>query len=323
MSDPLPRRTGAPVLVLGEALVDEFLDGPVAGGAPLNVARSLAALGLNTCLISRINPQDAAGQQVLASLRRFGLDESGLQLDAVHATGRVSVVESGPGGGDRFVIHEDAAWDHLDAPQALAAAAATQPSLVYFGSLAQRHAVSRDTIRQLLQHTSQTRPRALRYLDLNLRPGSDDPRLAADCLALADWVKINDEELLQLCRWYQLPEPHLHAPNQVLGAAQALLQRFTLQRLVITRGAAGYLALGAQDALLAQGPGQSVTRLVDTVGAGDAFSAMLIAALLRGQPWPEALTLANGMAAAMCGERGPVPAHADFYEPWLARLDHP
>jgi fructokinase len=323
MSVPLIPRTGATVLVLGEALVDEFLDGPVAGGAPLNVARSLAALGLNTCLISRINPQDAAGQRVLASLRRFGLDESGLQLDTVHATGRVSVVESGPGGGHRFVIHEDAAWDHLDADQALAAAAAVQPSLVYFGSLAQRHAASRNTLRQLLQHSSQTHPRAPRYLDLNLRPGSDDPRLAADCLALADWVKLNDEELLQLCRWYELPEPDLQAPAQVLSAAQALLERFGLLRLVITRGAAGYLALGQQGELMAHGVGLPPPALVDTVGAGDAFSAMLIAAVLRGQPWPEALALANGMAAAMCAERGPVPAHADFYEPWLARLEQP
>jgi len=61
---------------------------------------------------------------------------------------------------------------------------------------------------------------------------------------------------------------------------------------------------------------------VDTVGAGDAFSAMLLAALLRDQDWPQALSLANGMAAAMCGERGPVPAELDrFYAPWRAALE--
>jgi sugar/nucleoside kinase (ribokinase family) len=49
---------------------------------------------------------------------------------------------------------------------------------------------------------------------------------------------------------------------------------------------------------------------------------MLLAALLRGHDWPLALSLANGMAAAMCGERGPVPAELDrFYAPWRAALE--
>lgn len=103
-----------PVLILGEALVDEFAEGPVAGGAPFNVARSLAALGGAPRLASRLNPEDAAGRCVLQSLRRFGLDERGLQLDLAHATGRVSVLEDGPGQ-HRFVIHANAAWDFLDA----------------------------------------------------------------------------------------------------------------------------------------------------------------------------------------------------------------
>lgn len=322
MSDALSSGARTLVLVLGEALVDEFADGPVAGGAPLNVARSLAALGLAPRLVSRLNPDDSAGQLVLASLRRFGLDEAGLQWDRQHATGRVSVLES-PQGGHRFVIHADAAWDHLDATQALASVAGTTPRLLYFGSLVQRQARSREAVRALLQHCIDHSPDTLRYLDLNLRPGSDDPALAAQCLALAQWVKINDEELVQLCQWFGLPVPGLGSTGDLLAAAQAVLERFGLQRLVVTRGAAGYLALGAHEQLLAQGPGQRLPTLVDTVGAGDAFSAMLIAALLRGHAWPAALSLANGMAAALCGERGPVPAQADFYEPWLARLEQP
>ena len=106
----------SPVAVLGEALVDEFHDGPVAGGAPFNVARSLAALGAPTLFISRIGADDDNGRLVLESARRYGLDSAGLQRDLQHATGRVSVHESAAG--HRFEIHGDAAWDHIDADSA-------------------------------------------------------------------------------------------------------------------------------------------------------------------------------------------------------------
>lgn len=319
-----------PVLILGEALVDEFAEGPVAGGAPFNVARSLAALGGAPRLASRLNPEDAAGRCVLRSLRRFSLDERGLQLDAAHATGRVSVLEDGPGQ-HRFVIHANAAWDFLEATPLRALAEAEPPALVYFGSLAQRQSGSRAAIQALLDLAGERGWR--RYLDLNLRPGSDQPELARACLARAEWLKVNEDELLQLLRWFApqaLAGLAVDGPAEALAAAVgALMQGFAgLQRLVLTRGPLGYAAFAAPAqaqaaaGLLASGPARTLDRLVDTVGAGDAFSAMLLAALLRGHDWPLALSLANGMAAAMCGERGPVPAELDrFYAPWRAALE--
>ena len=319
-----------PVLILGEALVDEFAEGPVAGGAPFNVARSLAALGGTPRLASRLNPEDAAGRCVLQSLRRFGLDERGLQLDLAHATGRVSVLEDGPGQ-HRFVIHANAAWDFLDAAPLRALAEAEPPALVYFGSLAQRQSGSRAAIQSLLDLAGERGWR--RYLDLNLRPGSDQPELARACLARAEWLKVNEDELLQLLRWFApqaLAGLAVDGPAEALAAAVgALMQGFAgLQRLVLTRGPLGYAAFAApaqaqaSAELLASGTARTLDRLVDTVGAGDAFSAMLLAALLHGLDWPQALSLANGMAAAMCGERGPVPAELDrFYAPWRAALE--
>ncbi|MFG6463835.1 PfkB family carbohydrate kinase [Roseateles sp. DXS20W] len=285
----------SPVLVLGEALVDEFHDGPVAGGAPFNVARSLAAFGAPVRFVSRIGADDVAGRLVLDSAARFGLAVGGIQRDAAHATGRVSVHEDA-GGGHRFEIHADAAWDHLEAPPA------ADGCFVYFGSLAQRHAVSRAAIRAGVKHAA-----GPRLLDLNLRPGTDTPELAAESLMLADWVKINEDELDRLLSWFEPTLP-------------ALMARFALQRVVLTRGAAGYALYGDDGRLLASGEGVAQPAFVDSVGAGDSFTAVLLAGLSRGADVAATLALANRYAAMICGVRGPLPADPVVLAPWREAL---
>ena len=284
------------VLVIGEALVDEFHDGPVAGGAPFNVARSLAAFSAPVRFVSRIGAGDAAGRLVLDSATRFGLAVDGLQRDAAHATGRVSVHEDA-GGGHRFEIHANAAWDHLDAP-----AAAADAGFVYFGSLAQRHPVSRAAVRAAVKRAD-----AVRLLDLNLRPGTDTPELAAESLMLADWVKINEDELDRLLAWFEPTLPRLMA-------------RFALQRIVLTRGEAGYALYGEQGRLLASGEGVAQPAFIDSVGAGDSFTAALLAGLSLGADVAATLALANRYAAMICGVRGPLPADPAVLAPWRQAL---
>lgn len=301
MSPPL-------VAVLGEALVDEFHDGPVAGGAPFNVARSLAALGAPALFISRIGVDDANGRLVLDSARQYGLGERGLQRDATHATGRVSVHER-PGGGHSFEIHGDAAWDHLDAALARQALGESAPPVLYFGSLAQRQPVSRTAIRALAKRFA-----GLRFLDLNLRPGTDNAQFAAESLTLADWVKVNDEELFRLSAWFA--DAADEEPTQVAN----LMDRFALQRLVLTCGADGWRFYGPGGALLAQGPGEPQPNVIDTVGAGDSFTAMLLAGLALKRDLAATLALANRYASFICGLRGPLPANAQALTPWRDAL---
>ncbi|RZJ06893.1 MAG: fructokinase, partial [Rubrivivax sp.] len=248
------------VAVLGEALIDEFHDGPVAGGAPFNVARSLAALGAPALFISRIGADDANGRLVLDSARRYALADAGMQRDATRATGRVSVHEE-PGGGHSFEIHADAAWDHIDADLAHQALGRAPPPLLYFGSLSQRHPISRAAVRAVAKRFG-----GQRFLDLNLRPGTDNAQFAAESLMLADWVKVNDEELVRLAAWFA------DAAAEEATQVAHLMGRFALQRLVLTCGADGWRFYGPGGALMAQGPGVPQPNVVDTVGAGDSFT---------------------------------------------------
>lgn len=305
----------APVLVLGEALVDRLPGGPVAGGAPFNVARSLAALGVPVHLVSRIGVQDGVadvdGARVLASARHFGLSESGLQHDPDHATGAVTVHRMNAAeirdmaGGHRFEIHADAAWDYLDGSIALRSLPQQGASVVYFGTLAQRSPQSRQAIHAVLEST-----KALRYLDLNLREPFGTRELVADSLTGADWLKVNDEELAILLAWFAPTVPEL-------------MRQFSLQRLILTRGAEGWATYNALGVCESTGPSSPAPHLVDTVGAGDAFSAMVLACHFHGLALENALRLAATFAARMCEQAGPMSHDPAFFEPWLRTLRGP
>jgi fructokinase len=291
--------------LIGEALLDEFPDLSVPGGAPFNVARSMAALGQDALLISRVGAADAGAALLLDEMRRLGMDERGLQRDPLRPTGRVRIEEEGAAGEHRFHIEADAAWDHLEFAPIETLLHAGRPALLYYGTLAQRSVDSRAAVQALLARCP---PDLLCYLDLNLRPGVDTTSFLLPSLQRADWLKVNADELAWLLERFGLAGP------------AALVQRFGLQRLIVTRGAAGYAAYGAQGECLAQEGGVPQPRLVDTVGAGDAFSAMLLTASLRGLAFASALTLANRYASATCGLRGPLPREPGFFAPWRVAL---
>lgn len=304
------------MLVLGESLVDLFDSGPEAGGAPFNVARSLAALQAPVNFITRVGDRDPWATTLLQSAQDFGLSTLGFQRDAMHPSGTVHVVQKGAA--HTFRIADDVAWDYLDIAQARSILQTTLPhAFVYFGTLAQRHMVSQKTIRDIIRATE-----AVCYLDLNLRDGPDNRRLAEESLELADWVKVNDEELIQLLAWQggaamrsdRWGSPALHA-----GVAK-LMEHFRLQRLVVTRGPQGYASFNAHGVCDAEGPGLAVPVMVDTVGAGDGFSAMLLACQLAGRTLPWSLALANEYAAAVCGHRGPMSHNLQSYAAWRKRL---
>ena len=300
----------SPIAVLGEALVDEFHDGPLAGGAPFNVARSLAALGATALFVSRINDHDDNGRLVLDSARRYGLSDAAIQRDAQHATGRVSVHEDVTG--HHFEIHDDAAWDHIDLTAAQRHLACAAPaSLIYFGSLAQRHPTSRAALRALLKAFAGV---GTRFLDLNLRPGGDARLLAAESLMLADWLKVDDDERAHFAVWCDAAGP------DDASRAGAVMARFGLHRLVLTCGASGWRFYAPGGVLLAQGAGVIQPQVADTVGAGDAFTAMLLAGLSLKRDLPATLALANRYASFICGARGPLPAEPLALQPWRTAL---
>ena len=299
-------------VVFGEALVDDFISELVVGGAPFNVARHLAAFGAAPLTITRIG-NDANGATVRAEFARFRMREDGLQVDAVAPTGRV-IVERGEGT-HRFIIAPDQAYDYIEAGAALAAMSRCTPATIYFGTLAQRANDSCYALTQLLAATP-----ARRFLDLNVREGQVTQRCVFASLHHADIVKVNEDELGNLFSWYThaRPCPTDMADERLHAACATLIRVFGLTGLIVTLGERGAVYFGAERFRLHAGAGD-VVEVVDTVGAGDAFSAVFLLGSALGWPLETILSRANEFAAAICGVTGAVPADTAFYEPWMTR----
>jgi fructokinase len=298
-------QSGGPVVLFGEALVDDFGARQVVGGAPFNVARHLAAFGEPQCMVTRIG-NDRYGELVRAEFARFGMLATGLQCDPQWPTGSVAV-ETLPGG-HRFHILPDQAYDHIDPELALGAIAGTRPATLYFGTLAQRGERSRAALGTMLAAS-----RATRFLDLNLRDGQVREQCILESLRVADIVKVNDDELETLFAAY-VPE---EAAGGMEAGCRALLATFGLEGLAVTLGARGAAYFSAAGAVLESGA--TVERIADTVGAGDAFAAVFLLGRARGWALPLTLARANAFAAAICTVAGAVPADLAFYDEWKAR----
>jgi fructokinase len=310
-------------IVFGEALVDEFPSGPVVGGAPFNVARHLAAFMAPPLVITRIG-DDRNGVAVRAEFERFVMPEGGLQLDPMEETGRV-VVERvgermGQGPGHRFTILPRQAYDFIDPQAALASIAGMRADVVYFGTLAQRGARSRDALAAVLAATPATR-----FLDLNLRAGQVDEPIVGAALAAADIVKVNEEELQALFQWYfQIgPDDAPLSTEEVHASCRALMDRFSLEGLIVTLGHRGSVYFGPGELLVANRDNPAPPFVIDTVGAGDAFAAIFLLGRARGWPLVATLARANEFAGAICAVTGAVPRDMNFYDKWVNRWREP
>lgn len=303
----------AATIVFGEALVDDFATEQIVGGAPFNVARHLAAFMAPQLMITRVG-NDRNGETIAAEFERFAMSRAGLQRDAIEETGRVIVERDATG--HRFLIVPNQAYDYIAREDALAAARTVDAGAIYFGTLAQRGERSRGTLKALLSATTATR-----FLDVNMRDGQVDERTMSDSMHAADIAKVNEDELQALFRWYFQLGPHdaPMAADETRSACGALLQMFRLQALIVTLGHRGSVYFGAGGVMIDTRDTPAPPFVIDTVGAGDAFSAIFLLGRARGWPLEATLARANEFAGAICAIPGAVPRDLGFYDKWMTR----
>lgn len=288
MSASRKKKTGTEVLCVGEVLWDALPAGLFLGGAPFNVACHLSAAGVPATMVSRIG-SDRLGEEILRRAVRYGVATDLIQLDASLPTGfvRVSLDTAGVA---EYRIVAPAAWDAITHTDELLDRASRARAIV-FGSLAQRHAITRATIEKLWESA------ALMVFDVNLRPPFDDREVVRRSLGRADIVKVSLQELEQLVAWFELPPENREA-------AAALAELFDCDTVCVTRGARG--AGLWRDGDWSEHEGYEV-EVRDTVGSGDAFLAVLVAGILSGAKSAAVLEHANLIGAYVATQYGAVP----------------
>ena len=275
---------------IGEVLWDVLPEGKKLGGAPANFAYHVSQFGFESRIVSAIGP-DMLGEELLSGLGDKGLD---CMIEAVpYPTGTVQVELDG-NGIPRYDIRQDVAWDNIPFTPGLEALAKTTGA-VCFGSLAQRSPVSMDTINRFIDSMPEG---SLRIFDINLRQNFYTKDIVCNSMRKCNILKINDEELETVSRMFELPD------GTQQSRAKVLLSMFGLKVLILTCGATGSHVFTADEYSYLETPEVNV---VDTVGAGDSFTAAFVSGLLKGLDIRQAHRLAVETSAFVCTQEGAMP----------------
>ena len=280
------------VVGLGELLWDLLPSGKRLGGAPANFAYHVSQFGLKGLAISAVG-QDALGEETIQELERKQLLAYIERVE--YPTGRVNV-QLDEAGIPLYDIQQDVAWDNIPFTEKLREIAENTQA-VCFGSLAQRSPQSRVAIQAFLASLPADDD-VLRIYDINLRTPFYSKEVIDLSLSAANVLKVNDEELPILANYYNLPQ------ISPLEQCELLRQRFNLRLVIYTCGANGSYVISEEGVSSQPTPKVSV---VDTVGAGDSFTASFCAALINGSPISEAHAIAVKVSAFVCTQQGAMP----------------
>ena len=277
------------IVSFGEALWDLLPTGPVLGGAPLNFAYRVKALGHPSIIVSRLGKDDR-GQKARKQIVALGMNDSCLQLDKTYPTGTVEVYFDKDKNPD-YTIIENVAYDHIEFSAKLEDIV-ERADCFCFGTLAQRNTNSRRTLQRLFSKFSGK----FTLLDINLRKNCYSDATIESSLEQANILKLNDEELAVLQELFGLEGDS--TPDQ----AESLLNSTGLEYCVVTLGQRGAFALSIEGEKIYI-PGYKV-KLVDPCGSGDGFTAGFIHSLLEDKPLKEACRLGNALGAMVAQQEG-------------------
>ncbi len=280
------------VVGMGEALWDVLPEGKKIGGAPANFAYHVSQFGLPSCVVSAVG-DDALGKEIIENFTSKGLNQ--LIAEVPYPTGTVQV-EIDPAGVPQYEIKENVAWDNIPYTAHLEMLA-EKTKAVCFGSLAQRNVVSRNTINLFLDAMPQNED-TLVVFDVNLRQGFYNKEILCNSMKRCNILKINDEELVTVSRMFGYPGIDLQDKCWIL------LGKYNLKMLILTCGINGSYVFTPGNVSFHPTPKVEVA---DTVGAGDSFTAALIASILKGKSVQEAHSTAVQTSAFVCTKKGAMP----------------
>jgi len=280
-------------IIFGEVLYDCFPGGEqVLGGAPFNVAWHLQAFGDEPRFVSGVG-EDGLGRKIIQAMEGWGMETSSVQIDQHHPTGRVDVafIDNEP----HYAIIPDCAYDYIDAE---AIQAPEENDILYHGTLGLRNKTARCAFERLANH-----PALSIFLDVNLRAPWWQANEVIVLLKQARWVKLNRDELKQLGS----------ASGDIKRDMGRFQEKYDLELLIVTCGAEGAIARTRDGGLNSAVPPEA-SSFIDTVGAGDAFTAVFLHGLISAWSLSKTLNAAQQFASAVTGLRGATSEDPGFYK---------
>lgn len=274
---------------IGELLWDVFPSGKQLGGAPFNFAYHCKQMGCDSYILSAIG-NDESGEEIINKINNLNINSNYVQKNS-YPTGTVTVNLDENGNAD-YIIHENVAWDNIIWNLNMNELAASL-NAVCFGSLAQRNNVSAQTIFSFLIKLNSS---CLKVFDINIRQHFFNKEIIVKSLQLSNVLKLNEEELLLLSGLFQLT-------GNVDTQLKLMINKFELNYIVYTMGSRGSIIISPDDYSFMEAP---KIKVIDTVGAGDSFTAAFITGLLEKKSLNEIHKTATDVAAIVCSQKGAI-----------------
>lgn len=292
------------ISAIGEILFDVYPDYKKLGGAPFNFLYHVWKLTGDGIFISRIG-NDEEGKEILNILEEINFNISQIQVDNEKPTGRVNV-KLDKNKVPEFEIVKDRAYDFIEITEQ-SRTVVDNSDLFYFGSLAQRNEKSKKTITKLVEQSKRN------FCDLNIRQNFYDEETISNSLHKSDVVKLNSDELKLVNEFTGGDEFNLEQ------TAKAVAEKFQIDLLCITLGADGALLLKGEKISHHK---ETAEKIVDTVGAGDAYAAILAIGYQHNWPLTKVNELASKFSAAICEVEGAIPSNDAFYNKYREMINN-
>ncbi len=278
------------VLCFGEALWDNFPEYKEIGGAPLNVAFHLKKLGVNTQFITRVG-EDKMGSQILEFLNKVNFDNSLIQEDNKYNTGEVNI-SLDKSKSANYIIKYPCAWDKIEMSDHYIKVVKNSDFFV-FGSLISRDKISRETLLKLIDHAN------FKIFDVNIRDPYYDFELISFLMQKSNMIKFNKEELERISKDLGV------ISNSIENKIIEISKMTSTELICLTLGEKGVVFYDSkfhyQDAIN--------TKVLNTVGAGDSFLAMLIEGIISNKKPELFLKRAAALSSFVCSKYGPNPEY--------------
>ena len=284
------------ITAIGEILFDIYPETKNLGGAPLNFLYHVQKLTGEGNIISRVG-NDVLGNKAIEFLKSSRISTSYIQIDHLHPTG-VANVKLNKNKVPTFRIDENRAYDFIEITDKVNQLINKKTGCLYFGSLAQRNKVTRDTIKSLFG-------KKIKYFcDLNIRQKFYTKEIINKSLLNADALKINIDEL-------KLINKLLFGDRFSLEKdANKVLEKFNIELLAVTKGKDGSTLFTKNET---DDYKTTLSGIVDTLGAGDAFAAVFCIGYLRKWKLNKINKLANDFASEICRIKGALPQTEKVY----------
>ena len=252
------------ITAIGEILFDVYANKKTLGGAPFNFIYHIINLTGKGNFVSRIG-EDDFGNEILSILKERNISTGFIQIDEVRPTGIAKPIlneKKIP----EWVIETERAYDFIGFDSEISHLINKQTDCLYFGTLAQRNEVSRRTIQSFFSNQIKF------FCDLNIRQNFYTKEILNKSLFAADVLKINTDEL-------QIINNELFRNgNSLSDLPKKLINDFNIELLCLTKGEEGAELFTKEEhnALRIK-----AEKIVDTVGAGDAYASILCIGFLQ------------------------------------------